>query len=703
MNTIFNNIYNNNWDKAKDILKDNIDIIDLNIEINNIYLIELIIINNRYDIFEIINNKNIYFEIYTKENMPIIFNLIKYNYTKLLELILDKKNIIGLSILDIKNNLGENILLYSIKVNNNITTNIILKYITNFDISNNSNNTLFHYISKFNDINILKKIDIKKNINLINKQNSNGETCLHIAINYINIDIIYYLLKNNIDIFIKDFEYEFTVIHYIIIKNDVNLLNYIIDNYDIYYNTPDIYGRTYLHFLVIYNMFDILEKILIKNKNIKYNTINIKGYTILHLTLLSLNNSNSNNLKNLLKILIKNTNLNIQDIDGNSCLYYLVTLDIIDDYYDVLVGKKLDLYIYNNNNELIYDLIKNNNKFINLLVDNYYNKITNNNKYITNNLDECFNNKNIKICKEKIKNLIIKDKISFPISKNKTCIKIEKPQKVGYVSYSGTNLDIICGLYYLETTFDNVKTSLSNNFIENIKLIKYYKKINKKIDKLSDFNNIEILWNKQKLILVDGFDKIIKFDKRFIIIPIGIENEKGFHSNILIIDNKLKTIERFEPNGASGPIGYFYNSELLDLKLKLKLKKYLDDYKYKRPKDYLPKIGLQIYESLEEKKKQLGDPGGFCSSWSLWYSTLVLKYPDIKREKLINKIIYNIKKNQISFKDLIRNFTVKIIVYRDIVLKNTNIDINDWINNNYDEKSYKILVNNIYKLINSLL
>ena len=544
----------------------------------------------------------------------------------------------------------------------------------------------------------MKKVIIDRGI--LNKQNNNGETCLHIAINNNNNNnIINYILENKIDIFIKDFEYKFTSIHYIIVKNDIKLLNNIINKYDINYNIQDIYGRTYLHFFVIYDMLNILENILTTNKNINYNINTIKGYTILHLVLISY--EKYDDLKNLLKILIKNTNLNIQDNDGNTCLFYLIKLNIWEDYINEILEKKLDIYIYNNNNELIYDLIKNNKKFINLLVDIYYNKIISNKKYITNNLNECFNKNNNKICKEKIKNLIIKDKISFPISKNKTCIKIEKPEKVGYVSYSGTNLDIICGLYYLESNFNNVKTSLSKNLIENRKLIKYYEKINKKINNMSDFNNIEILWHKQKLIIIDGFDKIIEFNKRFIIIPIGIENDKGFHSNILIIDKLLKTIERFEPNGASGPIGYYYNSTLLDSTLSHKLKKYLDDFKYLRPKDYLPKIGLQIHEALEENKKQLGDPGGFCSSWSLWYCSLVLKYPDIKRDKLINKIIYNIKKNQLSFKDIIRNFTLKIIKFRDIVLENTNIDINDWINNNYTKESYKILTNNIYNLINN--
>lgn len=191
---------------------------------------------------------------------------------------------------------------------------------------------------------------------------------------------------------------------------------------------------------------------------------------------------------------------------------------------------------------------------------------------------------------------------------------------------------------------------------------------------------------------------ILNQKKRFLVIPIGIENDLGYHSNILIYDKKLNLVERFEPNGKTGPTGYYFNSSKLDELLQYKLKKYINNFKYLYPKLYLPKIGLQIYENLEEKKKQIGDPGGYCSSWSLWYADMVLKYPDINREKLIYKLIYTIKKKQISFKDNVRNFTNNIIKIRDIILEDTNININDWINNNYSIEQYNKLVSNIINI-----
>lgn len=71
---IFNHIKNNEWDKANKIIKDNIDSINFNNPYNNIYLIELIIINNQFKILDFIfkNNKNIYLNIYDNDNNPIV-------------------------------------------------------------------------------------------------------------------------------------------------------------------------------------------------------------------------------------------------------------------------------------------------------------------------------------------------------------------------------------------------------------------------------------------------------------------------------------------------------------------------------------------------------------------------------------------------------------------------------------------------------
>lgn len=129
----------------------------------------------------------------------------------------------------------------------------------------------------------------------------------------------------------------------------------------------------------------------------------------------------------------------------------------------------------------------------------------------------------------------------------------------------------------------------------------------------------------------DEFEKVIKdTNVKYIAIPLGIELSNSSHANIIYINKKSKTIERFEPNGSHQPGGLNYNPELLDRLLINKFNKY--KYKYFKPSDFLPSIGFQILENIEENKcKRLGDPNGFCGVWCIWWV-----YHRIKNNKLDN-------------------------------------------------------------------
>lgn len=721
---IFLDINNNKWDNVLKIIKEKNKEIDFNIPYNNIYLLEILIINNKKEIIvELLNNENIFLNIFDLDNNPIIFIAIKYNLYDILKILLEY-NYIGISLLDLQNNNGINCLLYSIKLNNKKIIKFLLDKTINYTITDNNNNGILHYFSKYSTLDNIMLLNLNK-IN-INKQNKFGETALHISINYNKYDISKYLINSNIDLDIKDYKFELSAIHYLIVNNNLELLNNL---NKINFTIQDYKGRNYIHYLIIYNKQKKLLEILNTFKDdINYNMSDISGSTPLHLILQSNYFSES---EKIIRILITKTKLNLQDNKGNTCLYYLLKNNIWKSYIDILKIKKLNIFIYNLKNEQIIDLIDTAmfDEFFNIIIISFYNyliknkdsefedyldfcKSSNSHKDFKNKYSDIYNNilnkfKNVdksNICKDIIKFYIIEKKLSIPEKKNKICIKIDKPLKLDFVPYTGSNLDILCGLFYLEYNHNNVQTTLTKNFINNNKLFNYYNNSGKYYFNKNgiDFYNIEIIWDKQKLIFPEGIEKLfLNLNKRFFIIPIGIENDFGYHSNILIYDTKNNLIERFEPNGKSGPSGYYYNSSKLDDILKFKLKKYIKkDFKYLYPKIYLPKIGLQIYENLEEKKKNIGDPGGYCSSWSLWYADMVLKYPDIDRKKLILKIIYTIKKNQISFKDNIRFFTNHIIKIRKKILENTGITINDWINNNYDKDKYNKLINNIINKFN---
>ncbi len=61
-----------------------------------------------------------------------------------------------------------------------------------------------------------------------------------------------------------------------------------------------------------------------------------------------------------------------------------------------------------------------------------------------------------------------------------------------------------------------------------------------------------------------------------------------------------------------------------------------------------------------------------------------------------------LKKKNLSFKNIIRNFTKYITNTRDDLLKKSNIDINDWISNNLNNDIIIQVNNNIKKIIQDL-
>ena len=206
-----------------------------------------------------------------------------------------------------------------------------------------------------------------------------------------------------------------------------------------------------------------------------------------------------------------------------------------------------------------------------------------------------------------------------------------------------------------------------------------------------EYLNFEIIWTYQKLFIPTFFNEIVaKYEAhpkiQYMIIPLGIELSQGSHGNIIIIGFTKKEIERFEPNGANYPFGFNYNPELLDDILIKLFDKLLPTYKYFKPKDFLPKIGFQQLELSEHyKTRKIGDPGGFCSAWSIWYSDMRIKYNDISREKLVKELINKIKGENISFKHMIRDYTKNITDIRDKYLKKVGLDINNWLNDDFDD------------------
>jgi hypothetical protein len=156
--------------------------------------------------------------------------------------------------------------------------------------------------------------------------------------------------------------------------------------------------------------------------------------------------------------------------------------------------------------------------------------------------------------------------------------------------------------------------------------------------------------------------------KRFTLISIHLwscpNNEAGGHMNCLLIDNKLKRIERIDPNGKCAKGKEWYDVEIFDKKLEIELQKIFPLYKYFPPYLYLPEIGPQKYQLREKKERLADDPNGFCVAWCNLIVELKMIYPDCSTKdifEMINKILKN-------------KYTEYIRAYSFIILNNQYLD-----------------------------
>lgn len=143
---------------------------------------------------------------------------------------------------------------------------------------------------------------------------------------------------------------------------------------------------------------------------------------------------------------------------------------------------------------------------------------------------------------------------------------------------------------------------------------------------------------------------ISKCRKRFIAIYVNISCGIS-HANMMIIDTKNKTAERFEPFGQFDDYMKLYDMTVIDDNLAKTFKTY--KLKYISPLEFCPNI--QKIQELEKKTMGVHDLG-FCASWSLFYADLRLSYPDIQIYKLLSKTVEELKKSNTPLTNFIRNY-----------------------------------------------
>lgn len=730
-NKLFILLKNNEWEEFKNYLNNLINehkIIDLNLrDDTNEYLLYYAILYNRIELVKLLVENGAKIDIIDSEDRSIMYLCIKYGYDKIIEYLLEKnKDNIGINMLDIKDRKKKIPLHYAIQKKNINIINKLLEYGSNPNLTDIDGYNSLHlsiFTRNIDIVNILIKY-----IGNINAKCFTGETALHISVNLRLINIAKLLIESDININIQDYNHEFSVLHYVSTINQLELLTILLKK-NININLQDIFGNTALHYAFIEENYNIVSE-LIKNTNLNFNLWNINGKIPLHIYF---ENYSSNN-DEFLDVLIEKSNLSIKDYNGNSCLFYIINLDLWKKYKNLLINKKINIFSMNKSNIMLIDLIKEKDldEFLDLVVESYLNRLKLKPNLFQNEWENICSiefNKEIKLNKKNIKNQqelndectkIIKKNIlenlnkiksgekvcnlnSFPTTKNKLCIKLNEGEPLSLCTFTGNTIDVLLGLIYLLKKHKNTCSVLTTDFIENKDLYDFYKSIGILMNNRSEFLNFEIVWINLKLYLIDNFIKKIKncieSGAKFIIIPLGIELKEGSHANYIIYDVSQNIIERFEPHGSTSPPGLNYNPELLDKILYSRFKEINDDITYLKPSDYLPKISFQLLDILESKNKKIGDPGGFCALWAIWYVDMRITYDNIHPSKLVKQLIKSIKESNLSVKNMIRNYAINIIKDRDEILKFAKLDINDWINDDYNNSQLDIIISKIKEKI----
>jgi ankyrin repeat protein len=703
---LFNLLKNHEYEQFIQIIKSN-DNIDLNEpdELGN-YLIHYAILYKQKDIVALLISKKCKLNILDNDGYSIFYTPIKMGYIDIVNILIYFSNIvIGIPLLEFQDKYLNIPLNYAIKFKKIDIIYEILSHKININYKDTDDNTVLHLVINIindNNIDIIEKmLQNKISINNINKY---GQTALHIAIENANINVCKLLLTKNIDINIGTIEFQLTPLLLSVILNKYEICKLILE-YKPNINYQDANGYSVLHYAIQNKSKEFINLFI----NVDSNLINIDGDIALQLFFK--NNYDMNNLDDYFfkEILIK-SKLNIQNNTGKTVLHYLVENDIWEKYIDILINKSNKIYIQDINNITPFDIIKTKfpnkiDKFLDMIANSFFNTyITKSDKYLIN--IECIQNYTNKLedrssCIKIIKEHIQNNTLIYQYKKKVYCTDDYNISNTEFTTYIGISLDIIFGLIYLLKKFKNVQTSLTDDFLDNSNLEDYYTNNGIKKGLFGDFLNFEIIWSFQKLYYPTNLKKsLVNFiqneTKRYFIIPIGIELSNGAHANIILYDKQSNTIERFEPYGKDWPSGFNYNPKSLDHNLKNLFNNLLNTnnknpiiFKYYDPASYEQKIGLQTLDINEYNRgKSIGDPGGFCAAWSLWYVEMRIFNKNININELIPKLIDHIRSKRIYFRTVIRSYTKNITDLRDNLLNKVNLDINKWFNDNYTKEEW---------------
>lgn len=562
----------------------------------------------------------------------------------------------------------------------------------------------FHLAAKLNNYKILTYL-IKNYPNYIYNKNELDETFLHYL--EINNTTYFNLLKK----YKLDWNYLFTTyskdivspLDYLFLNGDYNLiykvLNIIDFNFDKYEDDP-VYFKLFLNENLQEKHILLLLKYIYKiNKHI-FKFTDKNGYNILYpivindkIKILKYINSLDNhkllldlyspiNTDHIFKIaysrghtsgdfklanyildnIINTHDFNESDMYGNNLAHYILKDRMIRNFGNYEIESKiLSKYKYwdkkNINNESPLDYI------INLDYEKY-SKFLKGNKI---NKEYDIKNVNNKSWKKLIKKL---DKYE-----EEDLINIKEYKYSHSNMFQAKFTDIGIFMKYLGNKYKNLYIPKNK---EKIDVIIYNNTIEYPDNLLIKYNNFAwiIIWNnKYNYYIHPHLNKLInknknKYDYAICTLSLRLPND-GLHAAMILYDFKNNIVERFEPYG---------NTNYLDKEIDDVLSKELTwntGLKYYGPGRYFPVAGFQtLSDESNLLNQKLGDFGGYCLAWSLWYVEHRLNNTNVQPKILVRKTINRFNEMLLKPNEYIRNYANDINKYRVKWLKEKGIPEN---------------------------
>lgn len=535
-----------------------------------------------YFIYDIVKER-------VKTLKSILMIMIENKMTKYFDFIKNSDRTFFLDIIDISENNDEYIEILELLINSGINQNI----------PRNIPPLIYSLLEKFNKVtNFL----IKNNKIDINVNNDLQINPLIIAIQQKNQELINKLLKLNIDINYSGFESKNVPLSLCFKYGLIDSAKNMIKNTSLDFNKKDSYLNTPIYYLIYF---------IVKNNS-------------------TMSKEQQKECFDILKILIKNSDLNNLNIENKTPLHLLTKYKLWHDYKDILKDKNININVISKDSEtpissLSEEEFSDLKKIIN---ENYqtknedYSKIVlpkvlSNGDFGLFNADGIHNMLYIFVMLKKYKNLKIPTQQKIDEKRKWNIYKLSS-----HVQISDPVMNLLHSLVSLyEDTFFKIVPSI-------------------------------ILWNNKNVFFECGdtiyLEKLINdpLEKsRFIMMRITlILDNQSLHANILLYDKKLNKIIRFEPYG-DWEFNDSYNLDNLITKI---FKKSLGSeksktLKYIRPSDFLDKTKFQT-TSLGDNfsSKNLGDPVGYCLAWCFWFLELKLLNPDFDDHELVNKTLSKI-------------------------------------------------------------